>query len=491
MSPTPPPPEAPSLEPTLARGLLALALLLGATLRVKLALTDDGIYWPDEVYQSLEPAHRLVFGYGLVAWEFIAGARNWALPGLVAGLMGLARGLGLDTPAGYLGFIKCVFALLGTGAAWGSYRLARSHGAVPLAAAAGASLVALSSVAIYFSPRAMSENASAVPVVWGLALALAPGASRRVLVVSASLLGLAVMLRLQNGIFCVGLVALLAARRQWRDAGLALGLLTVWAFLFGLLDRLTWGSWFHSARVYLEFNFVQQGGNQWGTAPFEYYALVLLRAMKGVTLVAVGLSLLALWRARGLALLAIVFYVLHAYQPHKELRFLIPLFPLVAALAGVGLDVVLGEWKTFRIRAGLALIVAAMGLGSAVLASNLTFGDIGQYEQTRPQVSAYDDSGPINRLLEVAGQQKDACGLKIEAPAHIAWTGGYSYFHRNVPLYWFQGPDRGSGLFNYVITGPQVGTGGGQEVAQDQGFLLVRLPRDTCTPDPGYNWRLP
>ena len=41
-------------------------------------LTDDGIYWPDEIHQSLEPAHRLVFGYGLIAWEFSDGARNWA-----------------------------------------------------------------------------------------------------------------------------------------------------------------------------------------------------------------------------------------------------------------------------------------------------------------------------------------------------------------------------------------------------------------------------
>lgn len=494
MPPTPPAPEASSealsSEPTLARVLLTLALLVGALLRVRLALTDDGLYWPDEIYQSLEPAHRLVFGYGLEAWEFIAGARNWALPGLVAGLMELARAFGLGTPAGYLGFIKVFFALLSTAAVWGSYRLSRVYGAVPLAAAAGASLLALGAVPIYFAPRAMSENASAVPVVWGLALALAPGASRRTLGVAASLLGLAVLLRLQSGIFCVGLVALLAARRQWRDAGFVLGVLAVWAFLFGLLDRLTWGDWFHSARVYLEFNLVEQRGAGWGTAPFSYYSLVLLRAMKGVTLVAAGLSLFALWRARGLAALVIAFYVLHSLQPHKELRFLIPVLPLFAALAGVGLDSVLRDWKTERIRAGLALIVALVGLGSAVLASNLTFGDLGQSGYTPPEVSAYDNWGPINRLLETAGQQPDVCGLKIEAPVHMAWTGGYSYFHRRVPLYWYQSADRSSGLFNYVIAAQQTAFGG-QVVAQDEGFVLLRLSVPACSPDPGYSWRVP
>jgi phosphatidylinositol glycan class B len=488
--PAPPPPPPPSFEPYLARGLLLLALVLGAILRVRLALTDDGLYWPDEIYQSLEPAHRLVFGYGLVAWEFIDGARNWALPGLVAGLMEVARGLGLDTPGGYLGVVKGFFALLGTACAWGSYRLARTYGATPLAAAAGACLLALGAVPIYFAPRAMSENASALPVVWGLAIALTPNASRRALGVGASLLGLAVMLRLQNGVFCVGLLAILAARRQWKEARLTLGVLAVWAVLFGLLDRLTWGDWFHSARVYLEFNLIKQGGSGWGTAPFSYYSRALLKSMAGISLVSALLTLLALRRARGLAALVIAFYLLHAAQPHKELRFLIPMFPLFAALAGIGLDVVLSDWKTDRVRAVLALGVAAVGLVSAALSGGLTFGELGQYESTRPQVSAYDDSGAINRLLAVAGQRQDVCGLKIEAPVHLAWTGGYSYFHKLVPLYWGQGPDRGSGLFNYVITLPQLGFGG-EEVARDQDFVLLRLRLPGCAADPGYSWRLP
>ncbi|HLM42739.1 MAG TPA: hypothetical protein VK458_02675, partial [Myxococcaceae bacterium] len=110
---------------------------------------------------------------------------------------------------------------------------------------------------LYFAPRAMSENASALPVVLGLALALAPGASRRAGVAGASLLGLAVLLRLQNGVFCVGLVAVLAARRDGRAVRDTLAVLAGWALLFGLLDWLTWGRWFHSARVYLDFNLVQ------------------------------------------------------------------------------------------------------------------------------------------------------------------------------------------------------------------------------------------
>ncbi len=468
---------------------MLLALALGAALRVRLALTDDGLYWPDEIYQSLEPAHRLVFGYGLIAWEFIDGARNWALPGLVAGLMGLARGLGLDSPSGYLGFIKTAFALVGTATAWGSFRLARSYGASPLAAATGASLLALASVAIYFAPRAMSENASALPLVLGLALALDPRASRRALIGGASLLGLAVLLRLQSGLFCVGLLAVLAARRRWREAGLALGVLTGWAVLFGLLDWLTWGRWFHSAIVYLDFNVLQQGGTRWGTAPFSYYGRVLFDGMRGVTLVTAGLGLLALRRAPGLLVPVAAFFLLHALQPHKELRFLVPAFPLFAALAGVGLDEALRGLKSLRLRAFLALPVVGVAALSALRSGHLTFGDLGQYEDLKPRASAYDDSGPLNRLLMAAGQREDVCGLKVEH-VHLAWTGGYSYFHRHVPLYSHVGPERGSGLYNYVLTHPSRALGG-EVVAQEGEHLLLRLPLRSCAPDPAFSWRLP
>jgi hypothetical protein len=454
-----------------------------------MALTDDGIYWPDEVFQSLEPAHRLVFGYGLQAWEFIEGARNWALPALVAALLKLATWVGLDEPRGYLGLTRSVFGLLGAATAWGSYRLARAHRASELAAASGASLFALSAVPLYFAPRAMSENASALPVVLGLALALRPGASRRALVAGASLLGLAVLLRLQNGVFCVGLVAVLAARREWRAVRDALAVLAGWAFLFGLLDWLTWGRWFHSALVYLDFNLLQGRAAAWGTAPFSYYGRVLLRAMGTVTLVTVGLSLLAARRAPGLLGITAAFFLLHALQPHKELRFLVPMLPLLAALAGVGLDSVLRGLPPSPARLALPLAVVAVTGFSGLRVGQLTFGDIGQYEDVKPRASAWDDSGPINRLLMAAGRREDVCGLKVEA-VHLAWTGGYSYFHRDVPLYPHSGPGRGSGLYNHVLT-LSGAVGQGEVVASEGPFVLVRLPNARCAPDPAWSSRLP
>ncbi|MBV9755466.1 MAG: hypothetical protein JO047_00270, partial [Alphaproteobacteria bacterium] len=62
-------------------------VLLAFALRLWPALATPSLNWADEIFQVVEPAHRLVYGTGLVAWEFQLGARSWLLPGMVAALM--------------------------------------------------------------------------------------------------------------------------------------------------------------------------------------------------------------------------------------------------------------------------------------------------------------------------------------------------------------------------------------------------------------------
>lgn len=483
-SPSPPPEGS---DATLGRWLLGGSLAVGAALRVALALGDDGIYWPDEVYQSLEPAHRLVFGYGQVAWEFVEGARSWALPGLVAGLLRLCAALGLDHPSQYLAGVRVAFALLGVGAAFGVYRLGRALGASELAAATGSALFSLMGPAIYFAPRAMSENAAALPVVLGLALALHPGARRGERIAGASLLGLAVMLRLHAGVFCAGLVLLHAARRRWRDAAEATATLAGWALAFGLLDRLTWGSWFHSAAAYLQFNLVRDGASAWGVAPFAYYFRHLFTSMPTLALAVLALSALALRRAAGVWGVAAAFLLLHALVPHKELRFVLPVLPVFCALAAVGADALPRKGSRW-VACPMALLLA---LPSAAGHRSLTFGQLGQYPE-RAAASAYDDFGPVNRMLLAAHDRPDVCGVFVTI-AHFAWTGGHSYLHRNVPLYAGGKPPRDRRHFNYVITQERPGLPG--EVvtrdARQPNVVLMRVSQQGCAPDHGYSWRLP
>jgi len=477
-------------RPTFPEAVLLFGLATGAALRLYVAFTDDGIFWPDEVFQSLEPAHRLVFGYGMVAWEFIEGARNYALPGFIAFWFKLAQVFGLDFPAGYIGVQRVAFVALAVGSGYGVWRLARAFGAEELPAAVAAVALMLCAPAIYFSHRGMAENASALPVVLGLWLLLEKDASRRNRIIGASLLGLAVLLRLQCGLFCAVALGILLARKQWRVAGEAFGVLLVWALAYGALDAFTWadapgakyGGWFHSALKYLQFNLIEGKASQWGTSPPMFYARTIFSSMPGLAIVlAVGL-LLAVRRAPGLVVLAVVFIAAHSAIPHKELRFILPGLPLLFAAAAVGFSQ-LGTQRRQVVLVGVLLASVA----SAARMKALTFGDLGAYPE-RKHVSAWDDYGPVFRLMKAAGAQPDVCGLFLEA--HLAWTGGSAYLHRNAPLY-MPGMQVPPGAVNYLIARVGAQQPGAEVLATDGPMQLMKLQTGPCVPDPNYRWVLP
>jgi len=94
-----------------AVGLLCL-IVLGVVLRLVPTVFVPSINWGDEIFQTVEPAHRLVFGYGLVPWEFELGMRSWLLPGVIAGLIEVARIVG-DGPPYYLGAVAVGLGVLG------------------------------------------------------------------------------------------------------------------------------------------------------------------------------------------------------------------------------------------------------------------------------------------------------------------------------------------------------------------------------------------
>lgn len=481
------------MRPTtaVAKSVLYGSLLLGVVLKARVVFTDDGINWPDEIYQSFEPAHRLVFGHALVAWEYLEGARTWMTPGFVAVWLWLCKLVGADSPATYIHVVKLVFVLLSGAAALGTYRLARGFGARELEASLASATWSLCALSLYFSPRAMSENLAAPLLVWGVALVLGDGADRRARLVGASLLGLATLARLQSGVVCAVVVALtFSPRGRPRDvrAGLeVLGTLGVWALVYGLWDAAAWhalpsakaGGFFHSVVVYYRFNIVENRGAGWGTAPWTYFFQYLYRAMPGVTLALGAAALLSFKRAWQLLVVVLAFFVLHVLVAHKELRFMVPVMPIAAAFIGIALS----AWPQQPARLGFAAVAVAV-LISAWNHKALTMGDVGSYPE-RAASSAWDDFGVVNRLLLAASREKDLCGLRIDA-AHLAWTGGITYLHTKAPLYMPGFPPQ-HGYFNYAIV--RQGSGA-QVLASEGGWDLVKLGA-SCNPDPGYTWKLP
>ena len=454
---------------------LGLCLAIVAP-RAYLAVSDQGMVWADEIFQTLEQAHRLAFGYGLVPWEFRQGARSWILPGILGALMKALAFVGVKTGLGLAVAIKLLFAGLAAATFYPLLRISQALAGL-LAAVLLAATAALFPAALIYGSRAMTEVATAPLLAWGIWLlwpfGMGPAtknvvtalpmrarwmAGRR-LALAGALFGLATVLRYQNLVVLAPILLIVAIRSRWRSAlwlALAMGVVLLAG---GLLDWATWGKPFQSLVVYIRFNLFEGGANQWGVSKRSFY-WEALRATSGPAFVVVLVGFVAgLHRTWQIALPVLVFIVAHSVISHKELRFLYPVLPLFLLCSAVGLGLLLGKlllsrsWRRAATAALALLLLFAFGLRSL----RVTFSDIGQV-MLSPEIGgptsrlvwgAFDER---NRLLSVAGTHADICGLA--APGiNPYWTGGYTYFHRRLPIVWSESrPDLEAA--NYVLMAP-------------------------------------
>jgi hypothetical protein len=467
-------------------------VLLVLVPRAYLAVTDHGLFWADEIFQSLEQGHRLAFGYGLVPWEFQEGARSWLFAGVLGGVMKLAWLCGARSGMALALVGKLLMAACSALAFYPALRLARSLGG-----ATAAVLVALVGLcfptALLFGSRALGEVVSAALIAWAAWLTLDPARAvrrERDCGLAGLLVGLAVFVRYQSGLVLLALGFLLLVQRQWRGLwrfARAAGLV---AIAGGALDWLTWGRPFQSLLLYLRYNLVEGQAAQWGTAPATFFLQTAWQST-GWALAPLGIGLLCgMHRTWRLVLVLSVFVLAHSLVPHKEFRFLVPVMPLFFAAVGVGLTVLVERLAPARAR-----VWVAVGLGTALAfvmawrSSQLTFEDLGQpmdadLDASAGPPSAWHAFEGVNRLLARAGRQSDLCGLAT-AGVNAFWTGGYTYLHRRVPLLWQAGASELAAA-NYLIVAPPVDLRppGYGPIDQERGYRLLKRA-GTCRPPVG------
>ncbi len=462
-------------QPT-ERALLFAVLALSLLLRAVLALTDHGTNWPDEHFQTLEPAHHLAFGYGKLAWEQVYGARFLLFPWLLAGIMKAAALVSAEPAAVYLGAIRLLMVAVSLLGIYGTYRLAKSLGSSGRLAVLAAALWGLCPAGIYFAHRATPENVGTALVLFGLALVFEGRGGTSRLLLGTGLLTLAAMLRLQMGLFClVPLVVALSEKKGSRLVGVAVvgatGLL-----LLGGLDWLWWGQWFHSTRQYLAFNVGQGGANQFGTEPAHYYLAHLLTAGGPAFWLAVPFVFLARGRARWALGLALAFLLAHSALAHKELRFVLVAWPLLGVAAVSGLER-LSESARYVGAGGLVVLTAAAGPSFRWL-SNDDVGSLIAGDDATPG-SALDYYGSVNRLTMRAAREPSLCGLVRLGIPEVRTT-GYAHLHREVPFEARSFRDQTPrGEFNYIITKKTNGYPG-EVIAVDGLYHLLWNRKEIC-----------
>lgn len=409
---------------------LPWVIAAGFVLRVLFALRAENIHHPDEIFQYLEQAHRLVFGNGLMPWEFRFGTRSWLVPLLIGVPLQATAWLGLDRPAVYIPAVKVIFCAISLVviplAYCGARRLA-SEAAGRIAAVVAAIWYEL----LYFSFRPLPDALSAYLLLGALVIVLGP-VSRRRAALFGVVLALAVALRVQL-LPLAGILALVAAvtwTNRCRVAAAATAAAVVVAA--GALDRLTWGGWFTSYYNNYLFNAVYGVSGLFGEQGYRFFADQLIAASCGVFALA-GVCALWWWRRLWLPLALIVVLVAsHTLIWHKEYRFVFAAIPLIILIFGVVVALMTERLSA----AGRRLVRAAALVGVAVVSI------FGVWNRLPGQRAVYDyvplfASDPS---LQAYVQLSDDPSLKALFIADEDWwfSGGYYYLHRDVPIYFMR-----------------------------------------------------
>lgn len=428
--PTPAAPSSPQPDPVVPWRLVAAVAAVPAVI----AVAQLGRIRPDEVYQTLEPAYSRAFGYGIVAWEWQVGLRNWAVPLFFSVLLRLAAALGIRDPLVFRGVLEVPQVLLHAAMLAAAFRLAARRVGDRLALWA-VPVVGLVGPVLTFAGRTMGESFSAAFLVIGVELLDRPVARARAFALGGAMLGLAVVARYGSAVMVVAALAWLGGARRFRALGLAsAGGLAVAAAL-GALDWATWGQPFHSLRAYLDFNLLSgKAETQFGREPAGFYNEVLLRALP--LWVWPGLFWAA-WRQRPRLPLALACAAAYlgaiTLTAHKEHRFVYPALVLLVVAAAPGALGALGALRRPDLKAALGALLIPLSFAPYLVAPEL--------EVQRP-----------DQFRAIVRAGREATGLLIVNEG-LWGAGGFFYLGKNIP--WTTCDFAHDGRFQAALSDPR------------------------------------
>lgn len=351
-------------QPAPSRTVWSYALLFALAPAI-LAVAQLGRIHPDEVYQMLEPAFVKAFGYGVLAWEWREGARNWAIPGFFSWLLKLCRALGIEDPRAYRAALEVPQYLLHAASLWAAYRYVERRVQGPWALAVFP-LLGLYGPVLTFAGRTMGESFSASFLLLAVEALDRPAARFRDGLWAGAALGLSVVARYPSAVMVVAALGWIIATRRWRLLAGCLAAGALVAALLGLLDWASWGRPFHSLLKYVDFNVLSgEAARRFGRDGAAYYLPSLLKGLAPWAWVGLGLAL-AVQRAGRAALpssLAMAYWAAILLAAHKEHRFIYPALVLLSLAAAGALLQALAKLRNRGLRGGLLALSVASSTG--------------------------------------------------------------------------------------------------------------------------------
>ncbi|KAL5481366.1 hypothetical protein EMCRGX_G021505 [Ephydatia muelleri] len=329
-----------------ARGIFksdkALLALLVAFRLINAALCRTW-FVADEYWQSLEVAHRMVFGYGYLTWEWKRAARGYTHPLVFAALYKLLDMLGLDNPWTISMGPRVLQSLLAAVGDLYVFKLASSLFGAPVAPFAllcnlfswftfyAITRTLSNSIETSLFPAVLlcwlkaTQESDVQKIAWFTRLYLLLAAVTTVLRSTTALL------------WPVLIIAHLWRRwdSKWR---VAFEVMLVGCLSLGLsmaLDMYCYGRFVLVQWEFVRFNILEGHSALYGTHPWHWY---FTECAPVITFTLLPLFLLGVWYSsptqRVFFYVGVWLLVSYSILGHKELRYIMALLPIASVYAG-------------------------------------------------------------------------------------------------------------------------------------------------------------
>lgn len=409
--------------------LLYLVVAAGVGLRLA-TLATPHVFYPDEIFQYLEAAHRLVFGPGVVPWEYREHIRSWLFPLLLAGPMWLG-GAAAPTTGAYLLLPKLLLLAVSTSAIWAAHSLGRRIS--PLHALFAVLVAATWYEPIYFSTVALTEPVATTAFLTGAALFYRSQDSEKAYLcaVAGGVFAAACLIRFQYAPTAAMFALAEAARKPRQILYLLAGAAPIF-LLSSTVDLAMGATPFGWLIENVRQNVVLGRSNLYGVSTW-LYPLSLIGAWKLWLIPILPLCWIGSRRYPTLMLAALTNFAVHSAIGHKEYRFILLTTTLISILAAVGtVDAVHSlVRRSGRDRARQLIWIAGGGwlLASASIAAGAPVRQ--WWNQNGPQLAAF---AALRDMPEI-------CGVSLYG---VDWSqsGGYTYLHRPITLFLYDADQR-------------------------------------------------
>ena len=422
-----------------------LVAFVGFLIRAAIALASEQVHQADEIFQYLEQAHRLVFGYGYIPWEYRFGIRSWILPGALSLLLQLFQFLHLDDPNLYIPVIKIFFCCASISLIYSAYIIGRNL----VSEQAGRIAAILTCVwyeLIYFSPKPTPEVLSTYLLMIALAIATTRFAPQNPLLFGF-ICALSGLLRFQYlpAIAIIAIFGYLGYKKRDRLAMAGSIVLTV--MVAGYVDYFTWGSFFASYYNNYLFNAVYKVSLLFGKQHPLYLLGTLTICSAGIFPIVAFLSLKKasrLTKTRQFWLLwlsAASILVSHSLIPHKEHRFVFVVIPIFLILAAIVISDGIAQYLSRKpVNRAFTWLLSFFILTTSVCSSFVVFPYESLYVHTKfsknnPSIISQQ---PILKAYLFLSKEPDLFAILNTFSSLWSKTGGYYYLHRDVPIYFPQ-----------------------------------------------------